>query len=166
MMKETRYLSVLSFKALDLPVLHSWVEIYPKRTYSKACIFLLNHQREYPYSSFLTPSYSSRAHFYANHRNFKLLRTHKQGNQEDTDPKPTKIDESAADSDMAESELDIDMDTYPTLSSPIKYFLAMLLFVVFPVGAWVYFYGGGKQRVQKWNASRGKGYEKVDLGRP
>jgi hypothetical protein len=41
----------------------------------------------------------------------------------------------------------------------------MLFFVVFPVGAWVYFYGGGKQRVQRWNAGRGKGYEKVDLGR-
>ena len=115
-------------------------------------------------SSHLVRLHTSTSHSLTHTIETSKSRTHEQGNQEDTDPKPTKIDESAADADMA--DLDIDMDTYPTLSSPIKYFLAMLLFVVFPVGAWVYFYGGGKQRVQKWNASRSKGYEKVDLGRP
>lgn len=64
-----------------------------------------------------------------------------------------------------DSELDLDLENYSTLGSPVKYFLAMLFFVVCPVGAWVYFYGGGKQRMQRWNAGRGKGYEKVEMGR-
>lgn len=88
----------------------------------------------------------------------------KQGNQEDTDPQPSTIDlDDSVDSDLVS---DLDLDTYPTLSSPLKYFLALVFFVVCPVGAWVYFYGGGKERVKRWNATRGKGYEKVDLGRP
>jgi hypothetical protein len=46
------------------------------------------------------------------------------------------------------------------------YFLFMVFFVVLPVGAWVFFYGGGKEKVKKWRGVKGKGYEKVDLGRP
>jgi len=56
-------------------------------------------------------------------------------------------------------------ESYPTLSSPSKYFILLLFFIAGPVGAGVYFYGGGKERVRRWSG-KGKGYEKVDLGRP
>jgi hypothetical protein len=65
--------------------------------------------------------------------------------------------------DFAATELDTELETYPTLSSPSKYFFFLAFFVVCPVGAWVFFYGGGKEKVRRWKASRG--YAKVDLGK-
>ena len=50
---------------------------------------------------------------------------------------------------------------YKTIASPSKYLLLLLFFVVGPVGAGVYFYGGGKERVTRWRSGKGKGYEKV-----
>lgn len=51
---------------------------------------------------------------------------------------------------------DEDEDAYPTLSSPFKYFAFLALFVVLPVGAYVYFYRGGReklrQRINDWGA--------------
>jgi hypothetical protein len=66
---------------------------------------------------------------------------------------PEKIESIAADA----------TETYSTLASPSKYFFFLAFFVVCPVGAWVFFYGGGKEKVRKWKA--GKGYEKMDLGK-
>jgi hypothetical protein len=58
---------------------------------------------------------------------------------------------------------EFDTEVYPTLASPTKYFLFLAIFVVCPVGAFVFFYGGGKERFRKWKATRG--YEKMDLGK-
>jgi hypothetical protein len=38
-------------------------------------------------------------------------------------------------------------EEYENLSHPLRYFLLLLVFVVVPVGAYVYFYKGGKQRI-------------------
>ncbi|WVF67480.1 hypothetical protein IAT40_002236 [Kwoniella sp. CBS 6097] len=55
--------------------------------------------------------------------------------------------------------------SYPTLSSPSKYLIFLVFFVVCPVGAGVYFYGGGKERVKAWKGRGRKGYEKVEHSR-
>ncbi|WVQ72034.1 hypothetical protein IAR50_001578 [Cryptococcus sp. DSM 104548] len=54
---------------------------------------------------------------------------------------------------------DAEDNEYATIASPGKYFILLVLFVVAPVGAGVYFYGGGKERFRAW---RGQGYEKVE----
>jgi hypothetical protein len=54
---------------------------------------------------------------------------------------------------------ELDTELYPTLASPSKYFFFLAFFVVCPVGAWVFFYGGGKERMRRWKATRG--YEKM-----
>jgi hypothetical protein len=51
---------------------------------------------------------------------------------------------------------------FKTISSPIKYAAFFLLFVIVPVGAGVYFFGGGKERMKRWKGKKGKGYEKVE----
>ncbi|WVQ95146.1 hypothetical protein IAU59_002240 [Kwoniella sp. CBS 9459] len=53
--------------------------------------------------------------------------------------------------------------SYPTLSSPSKYLIFLVFFVICPVGAGVYFYGGGKERMRAWKSR--KGYEKVEHSR-
>jgi len=58
---------------------------------------------------------------------------------------------------------ELETEVYPTLASPTKYFLFLAIFVVCPVGAWVFFYGGGKERFRRWKAT--KSYEKMDLGK-
>ncbi|ODN83599.1 peptidyl-prolyl cis-trans isomerase B [Cryptococcus amylolentus CBS 6039] len=72
--------------------------------------------------------------------------------QEGGDPLP--VDEFDLGAEDAE-----DNEEYATIASPGKYFILLVLFVVAPVGAGVYFYGGGKERVKQW---RGQGYEKVE----
>ena len=56
------------------------------------------------------------------------------------------------------------VSAYPSTSSASKYFLFFLFFVVGPVGAGVYLYGGGKERIRRWT-QKGKGYERVEMGR-
>ncbi|ODN90732.1 hypothetical protein L198_06048 [Cryptococcus wingfieldii CBS 7118] len=67
---------------------------------------------------------------------------------------PLPVDEFDLGAEDAE-----DNEEYATIASPGKYFILLVLFVVAPVGAGVYFYGGGKERVKQW---RGQGYEKVE----
>ncbi|KAK8854611.1 peptidyl-prolyl cis-trans isomerase B [Kwoniella newhampshirensis] len=68
--------------------------------------------------------------------------------------------------DMIAASEEYDLDdpdfptSYPTLSSPIMYLVFLLFFVVVPVGAGVYFYGGKGAMIKKWRAKT-KGYEKV-----
>jgi hypothetical protein len=54
--------------------------------------------------------------------------------------------------------------TFSTLSSPSKYFALLAIFVLVPVGAAVYFFGGGKERVRRYRTGKGRGYSKMDLG--
>jgi len=77
-----------------------------------------------------------------------------QQEEEEELAKPAKIDSVIE---------ELDTEVYPTLASPTKYFLFLAIFVVCPVGAFVFFYGGGKERFRKWKATRG--YEKMDLGK-
>ncbi|KAK6910871.1 hypothetical protein L486_05112 [Kwoniella mangroviensis CBS 10435] len=67
------------------------------------------------------------------------------------------MDEPDSDHDLLES--------YPTLSSPLKYFILLVGFMVIPVGLGVYFYGGGKERLAKLKSKKNKGYEKVESER-
>lgn len=60
-----------------------------------------------------------------------------------------------------------DEEEYATISSPSKYLIFFAAFVILPVGAGVYFYGGGKERMKKWKWNRfrqgkGKKYQKVE----
>ncbi|WVQ79708.1 hypothetical protein IAT38_001808 [Cryptococcus sp. DSM 104549] len=112
------------------------------------------HSFSPPPISFLSLSYSSLG-----------LPTPSPFTQESDDDEDAEIDDDTpAKGDDAEgdsAEID-DLDTeYPTLSSPTKYFIFLVFFIVLPVGAGVFFYGGGKERWRKWRAS--KGYEKVEV---
>ncbi|KAK4686443.1 hypothetical protein P7C73_g3692, partial [Tremellales sp. Uapishka_1] len=78
--------------------------------------------------------------------------------KQDEQPVPTPID-----GEVGEDETESSPESYSTLSSPFKYFLFLTCFVVAPVGAGVFFYGGGKERVRRWRL--GKGYEKMEMGR-
>lgn len=53
-----------------------------------------------------------------------------------------------------------DEEEYATISSPSKYLIFFAAFVILPVGAGVYFYGGGKERmkmeVEQIQAGKGK----------
>ncbi|WRT68611.1 uncharacterized protein IL334_005589 [Kwoniella shivajii] len=87
------------------------------------------------------------------------------GNEDEEDMIPI-LDEDKSESDKADvesGEYDLDepefLQSYPTLSSPFKYFIFLSFFVVLPVGAGVYFYGGGKEKFRKWKSN--KGYQKV-----
>lgn len=51
-----------------------------------------------------------------------------------------------------------DIEEYSTISSPWKYLAFLVLFVVVPVGAYTYYYRGGRERFAQWRES---GYEKV-----
>jgi hypothetical protein len=51
---------------------------------------------------------------------------------------------------------------FRTISSPVKYAAFFLVFVIVPVGAGVYFFGGGKERMKRWKGRKGRGYEKVE----
>lgn len=58
-------------------------------------------------------------------------------------------------------------EEYATISSPSKYLIFFAAFVILPVGAGVYFYGGKKERMKKWKWNRfrqgkGKKYQKVE----
>ncbi|GFZ50786.1 hypothetical protein JCM24511_08544 [Saitozyma sp. JCM 24511] len=86
------------------------------------------------------------------------------------DPSDLGLDESES------SSVDMDMEDtaylgsesvsseyeFKTISSPVKYAAFFLLFVIVPVGAGVYFFGGGKERMKRWKGRKGKGYEKVE----
>lgn len=59
-----------------------------------------------------------------------------------------------------------DEEDYATISSPSKYLIFFAAFVILPVSAGVYFYGGGKEKMKKWKWNRfrpgkGKKYQKV-----
>lgn len=59
-----------------------------------------------------------------------------------------------------------DDEEYATISSPSKYLIFFAAFVILPVGAGVYFYGGGKERMKKMEVEQiqaGKG-KKVSKG--
>ncbi|WWC63505.1 uncharacterized protein I303_106108 [Kwoniella dejecticola CBS 10117] len=71
---------------------------------------------------------------------------------------PSTSEEKVDEYDMDEPEF----EAYPTLSSPSKYLIFFAFFIIVPVGAGVYFYGGGKERVAKWRDTKGKGYAKVE----
>lgn len=51
-----------------------------------------------------------------------------------------------------------DEEEYATISSPWKYFAGLALFVVLPVGAYTYYYRGGRERLRE---SLHSDYEKV-----
>lgn len=48
---------------------------------------------------------------------------------------------------------------YTTISSPFKYAALFGVFIILPVGLYVYFYRGGKDKVRRWRESFG--YQKV-----
>lgn len=82
------------------------------------------------------------------------------GDDDETASTPSKTDEAITDEALnAEDEMD---EEYKTISSPIKIFAFFAVFVVLPVGAYVYFYKGGRERVRRWREERG--YEM--LGHP
>lgn len=84
----------------------------------------------------------------------------------DDDEIPSKTDGSLdVEADGADVEaLDMDeTEQYATISSPTKIFAFFAFFVVLPVGAYVYFYKGGREKVRDWRESRG--YAKVGAGR-
>jgi hypothetical protein len=82
------------------------------------------------------------------------------------DPDPSDEDEDAIPGD---DETYVDetssAEDFSTISSPSKYFVFFAFFVIVPVGAGVYFYGGGRERVQAWRGRKGKGYERMEMGR-
>lgn len=110
-----------------------------ERIKSKACIFPLD------------PNFTFNHDPLSNSTQFQYLQ-----DEEDVITETEKID-------FAATELDSELETYHTLSSPSRYFFFLAFFVVCPVGAWVFFYGGGKEKVRRWKAS--KGYAKVGLGK-
>lgn len=59
-----------------------------------------------------------------------------------------------------ESEKDEEEEDYSTLSNPWKYLALLVLFVVFPVGAYVYFYRGGREKLRRKMENPGS-YEKL-----
>ncbi|WWC90562.1 uncharacterized protein L201_005498 [Kwoniella dendrophila CBS 6074] len=72
--------------------------------------------------------------------------------------------------DETELEGEDESEEYPTLSSPLKYGIFLVFFIVLPVGAGVYFYGGGKEKLRRLRSnskSKGKGgiYEKIESER-
>nr|XP_019044906.1 peptidyl-prolyl cis-trans isomerase B [Kwoniella bestiolae CBS 10118]OCF23836.1 peptidyl-prolyl cis-trans isomerase B [Kwoniella bestiolae CBS 10118] len=94
--------------------------------------------------------------------------TDEEGNQDEDDVVPVLTDSTTPLSDdTKEGEYTLDEPDfleYTTLSSPLKYFLLLVGFMVIPVGLGVYFYGGGKERLSKVKAKKG-GYEKVESER-
>ncbi|WOO83258.1 uncharacterized protein LOC62_05G006785 [Vanrija pseudolonga] len=76
-----------------------------------------------------------------------------QADDEDEEEKEKETTPPATDSKT-------DSEEYSTLSSPLKYFAFLAIFVVAPVGAYLYFYRGGRQRVKAWLNS--KDYEKLE----
>lgn len=66
----------------------------------------------------------------------------------------------------ATKDLPVDLETgdagedYATLSNPWKYLAFLVLFVVAPVGAYVYFYRGGREKLRSKIEDWGK-YEKL-----
>lgn len=53
-----------------------------------------------------------------------------------------------------------DKEDYSTLSNPWKYLAFLVLFVVAPVGAYVYFYRGGREKLRRKIENWGH-YEKL-----
>ena len=69
---------------------------------------------------------------------------------DDLEDAPSKI-ETEDETEIVDSEsLEYD-EEYSTLSSPLKYFAFLTFFLVIPVGAYVYYYKGGKERVRTWS---------------
>ena len=60
---------------------------------------------------------------------------------------------------------DLETPEYQAIGSPFKWFLLIAIFVVLPVGAGVYFFGGGKERMKRYRVTKGKGYERVEMTR-
>ena len=77
---------------------------------------------------------------------------------EDLEDVPAKT-ETETDTDMEAGSLLDDDEEYSTLSSPSKYFALLTFFVVIPVGAYVYYYKGGKEKVKSWRQN--SGYSRV-----
>lgn len=65
---------------------------------------------------------------------------------EGTKDKPVDFDETAAEQ---AGQADEDEEEYRTLSSPWKYLAFLVLFVVAHVGAYVYFYRGGRDKLRR-----------------
>lgn len=81
------------------------------------------------------------------------------------DEEPSPVDttlDGAADDEVDAFGMD-EVETYKTISSPSKMLVFLVFFVVLPVGAYVYFYRGGKEKVMQWRESRG--YAPVGAGR-
>ncbi|KAK1927304.1 peptidylprolyl isomerase B [Papiliotrema laurentii] len=71
---------------------------------------------------------------------------------------PTPIAQDEADDSVLVGDEVLDVDEeYTTLSDPTKYALFFMAFVILPVGLYVYFYRGGRERMQRWRA----GYQTV-----
>jgi hypothetical protein len=92
-----------------------------------------------------------------------FLPTHSQPDYEGDEDEDTPFSIPPTDTDDGLEYLEEPESSYPTLSSPSKYFYLFLFFVIGPVGAGVYFHGGGRERVKRWR--RGKDYEKLEMGR-
>lgn len=84
------------------------------------------------------------------------------------DPEPT-VDSDPSDpsddipgSPITGGKLDEELyEEYKTISSPFKYFAFFAIFIILPVAIGVYFYGGGKEKVNKWRAK--DSYEKIQM---
>lgn len=83
----------------------------------------------------------------------------------DDDDIPTKTDDSlegeAEDADAEALDME-EIEQYKTISSPTKIFAFFAFFVVLPVGAYVYFYKGGREKMRHWRETRG--YARVGAG--
>ncbi|GMK54105.1 hypothetical protein CspeluHIS016_0106910 [Cutaneotrichosporon spelunceum] len=77
-----------------------------------------------------------------------------EGNQPDYEG-----DDAASDAEKAPGASSGDDEEYATISSPWMYLAGLALFVVVPVGAYTYFYRGGRERL--WGKGSGN-YEKVN----
>ncbi|OWT38278.1 peptidyl-prolyl cis-trans isomerase B [Cryptococcus neoformans Bt1] len=90
---------------------------------------------------------------------------------EEASTKEIEVQDGVVSEEDSEAELNNnnegDEEEYATISSPSKYFIFFAAFVILPVGAGVYFYGGGKERMKKWKWNglgqrKGKKYQKVE----
>lgn len=78
---------------------------------------------------------------------------------EATKDKPVDLDSETGKGAQG-GALDDDEEEYRTLSDPMMYLAFMALFVVLPVGAYLYFYRGGREKIRR-KMEDWRGYEKL-----
>ncbi|RSH81698.1 Peptidyl-prolyl cis-trans isomerase B [Apiotrichum porosum] len=82
--------------------------------------------------------------------------------EHDVDEEGNQVDPEAADDDVVpsiDSAAEAAVESYPTISKPSNYLIFFAVFVVAPVGVYVYFRKGGKEKVQVMLEKQG--YAKV-----